>query len=84
MCGIHPSRVFASGGTGPASPYVLALAALLLASSFLLALIAFSVFLLLISSPTIPSIGAETESSGGGEATSELSRLARKPRPPRP
>ncbi|KAE8779870.1 putative prolyl 4-hydroxylase 3 [Hordeum vulgare] len=78
MRGIRPPRVFASGRTGRASPYALALAALLLASACLLALIAFGVFSLPVSSPTVPTTGAETESSGGGgEAASESSRPAR-------
>ncbi|VAI51917.1 unnamed protein product [Triticum turgidum subsp. durum] len=75
MRGAGPPRVFGSGRTGRASPYALALAALLLASAFLLALIAFGVFSLPVSSPALPTTaGAETESSGdsGGAAESEI------------
>uniref|UniRef100_A0A453Q670 procollagen-proline 4-dioxygenase n=1 Tax=Aegilops tauschii subsp. strangulata TaxID=200361 RepID=A0A453Q670_AEGTS len=45
-----------------------------LASAFLLALIAFGVFSLPVSSPALPTTGAETESSGdGGAAESDAS-----------
>ncbi|VAI63561.1 unnamed protein product [Triticum turgidum subsp. durum] len=77
MRGAGPPRVFGSARAGRASPYALALAALLLASAFLLALIAFGVFSLPVSSPALPTTGAgaETESSGdgGGAAESESS-----------
>ena len=81
MRGIRPPRVFSSARTGGrASPYALALAALLAASAFLLALIAFGVFSLPVSSPTnLATTGdAETAQSGGaGEATDSSSRPAR-------
>ncbi|CAM0943384.1 unnamed protein product [Alopecurus aequalis] len=81
MRGIRPPRVFASTRNGGrASPYALALAALLLASAFLLALIAFGVFSLPVSSPANLATTADAEAtqsgSNGGEAV-ESSRPAR-------
>ena len=73
MRGIRPPRVFATtrGAGGRASPYAVALAALLVASAFLLALIAFGVFSLPVSAPAIAtSSGGETESGSAEGAVS--------------
>uniref|UniRef100_A0ACD5Z468 Uncharacterized protein n=2 Tax=Avena sativa TaxID=4498 RepID=A0ACD5Z468_AVESA len=71
MRGIRPPRVFSASRNGRASPYALALAALLVASAFLLALIAFGVFSLPVSAPTnLATTGDSeaTESGTGGES----------------
>lgn len=63
MRGIRPPRVFPSRG-GRASPYAVALTALLVASAFLLALIAFGVFSLPISAPNAATTaGGDTETA---------------------
>lgn len=69
MRGIRPPRVFSSTSrAGRSSPCALALAALLLASACLLALIAFGVFSLPVSSPTNLATTADTESGTGTES----------------
>ncbi|KAL6591548.1 hypothetical protein ACP70R_050051 [Stipagrostis hirtigluma subsp. patula] len=73
MRGIRPPRVFPTRG-GRVSPYAAALAALLVASAFLLALIAFGVFSLPVSAPNAATAGA---GAGGGEAESADARPAR-------
>ncbi|KAL6635405.1 hypothetical protein ACP70R_028076 [Stipagrostis hirtigluma subsp. patula] len=70
MRGIRPPRVFSTRG-GRVSPYA---AALLVASAFLLALIAFGVFSLPVSAPNAATAGA---GAGGGEAESADARPAR-------
>lgn len=86
MRGIRPPRVFSTrpGGGGRVSPYAVALGALLIASAFLLALIAFGVFSLPVSAPNLATTagGGETESgsteeSGGSESHSARSRARR-------
>uniref|UniRef100_A0A0D9Z0H2 procollagen-proline 4-dioxygenase n=1 Tax=Oryza glumipatula TaxID=40148 RepID=A0A0D9Z0H2_9ORYZ len=75
MRGIRPPRVFPTRG-GRTSPLALALAALLLASALLLALIAFGVFSLPVSAPN----AATTDSAAaGGDA-----EPADSPPPPSP
>jgi prolyl 4-hydroxylase len=70
MRGIRPPRVFPTRG-GRASPYAVALTALLLVSAALLALIAFGVFSLPVSAPNAATTGA------GGETESADARPAR-------
>jgi prolyl 4-hydroxylase len=79
MRGIRPPRVFPTRAGRP-SPYALALTALLLASAFLLALIAFGVFSLPVSAPSAATTTAGA--AGGGEAESADARPVR-PRPRR-
>ncbi|XP_051209595.1 probable prolyl 4-hydroxylase 3 [Lolium perenne] len=71
MRGIRPPRVFAGSRNGRASPYALALAALLVASAFLLALIAFGVFSLPVSAPTNLATTGDTETTGSGAGAGE-------------
>nr|AEP37759.1 prolyl 4-hydroxylase 8-2 [Zea mays] len=66
MRGIRPPRVFPTRG-GRASPYTVALTALLLVSAALLALIAFGVFSLPVSAP---NAAATTGTAAGGETES--------------
>ncbi|KAF2947764.1 probable prolyl 4-hydroxylase 3 [Oryza sativa Japonica Group] len=73
MRGIRPPRVFPTRG-GRTSPLALALAALLLASALLLALIAFGVFSLPVSAPN----AATTDSAAAGGDAEPAD-----PRPPR-
>ncbi|GJM87425.1 hypothetical protein PR202_ga03376 [Eleusine coracana subsp. coracana] len=72
MRGIRPPRVFPTRG-GRASPYAVALTALLLVSAFLLALIAFGVFSLPISAPN-----ATTAAAGGDTETADARPRARR------
>jgi prolyl 4-hydroxylase len=71
MRGIRPPRVFPTRG-GRASPYAVALTALLLVSAALLALIAFGVFSLPVSAPN-----AAATTTAGGETESADTRPAR-------
>ncbi|XP_006648159.1 probable prolyl 4-hydroxylase 3 [Oryza brachyantha] len=73
MRGIRPPRVFPSTRGGRASPYALALAALLLASAFLLALIAFGVFSLPVSAPN----AATTDAGGDADPRPARTRARR-------
>jgi prolyl 4-hydroxylase len=66
MRGIRPPRVFPTRG-GRASPYTVALTALLLVSAALLALIAFGVFSHPVSAP---NAAATTGTAAGGETES--------------
>lgn len=77
MRGIRPPRVFPTRA-GRASPYALALTALLLVSAFLLALIAFGVFSLPVAAPNATT----TTNAAGGESESADDRPTR-PRPRR-
>nr|XP_051211662.1 uncharacterized protein LOC127329166 [Lolium perenne] len=60
--------VFSASRNGRASPYALALTALLVASASLLALIAFGVFSLPVSAPTNLATTGDTETTGSGTA----------------
>ena len=71
MRGIRPPRVFPTRA-GRASPYAIALTALLLVSAFLLALVAFGVFSLPVSAPS-----AATTNAAGGETESADARPSR-------
>ena len=66
MRGIRPPRVFPTRA-GRASPYAIALTALLLVSAFLLALLAFGVFSLPVSAPS----AATTNAAGGGTESAD-------------
>jgi prolyl 4-hydroxylase len=77
MRGIRPPRVFSASRNGRASPYALALAALLVASACLLALIAFGVFSLPVSAPTNLATTGDTEAGSGGEVADSSSHPAR-------
>ncbi|CAN6232849.1 unnamed protein product [Urochloa humidicola] len=74
MRGIRPPRVFPTRA-GRASPYAVALTALLVVSAFLLALIAFGVFSLPVSAPNATTTAAA--GAGGGETESADARPAR-------
>jgi len=73
MRGIRPPRVFPTRG-GRASPYAVALTALLIVSAALLALIAFGVFSLPVSAPNAATTAA---GAAGGETESADARPAR-------
>lgn len=86
MRGIRPPRVFPSRG-GRTSPYAVALTVLLVASAFLLALIAFGVFSLPISAPnaTTTAAGDDTETADARparpRARRDLGSVASQPTP---
>jgi hypothetical protein len=74
MRGIRPPRVFPARG-GRVSPYAVALTALLVASAFLLALIAFGVFSLPISAPNAATtVGGDAETADAHPARPRVRR----------